>query len=392
MIVYIHGVTSAWPNPAISAAQRDTIERAAAAEHAWVAALGTDDPLDPKRRARTDATWPELVGQPDAIADTLSSAQPSIADTAAALVAHRPRRLLLVGAGDSIAVMMAARWSLELALGVPCEPTQSMDAAFFHSGLLCPEDAVVVLSSSGETTRSVEAMFVAQQAGCFTVALTNSPDSTLGRTAERCIMLKATRVGWPTQSSTAALAALYSLAAEIGRLTGRATSMTAELDHAIDAMARTIDHTSTAVAEIVADYVDSPIHLFAGAGPDEASAIIASAKVKECSPAHALAIQLEEYHHYNSQKPGNPLMVFVGNDAVIARALDTVHEAHRFGGTAHVVTTLDPATFADADTVLALPQVAAIFSPLATIIPGQLYGYHLAQGMFASADARQGKA
>ena len=42
-------------------------------------------------------------------------------------------RAFLVGAGDSLAVMVAGRLALETMLGVPCEPMQSLDLAYYAS-------------------------------------------------------------------------------------------------------------------------------------------------------------------------------------------------------------------------------------------------------------------
>src|SRR5258707_12892367 len=65
-------------------------------------------------------------------------------------------------------------------------------------------------------------MLVARDAGAFTVAVTNSPDSTLARQATRVLDIQASRVGWPTQSTTAPIAVLLALAAELGRQRGAA--------------------------------------------------------------------------------------------------------------------------------------------------------------------------
>lgn len=61
--------------------------------------------------------------------------------------------------------------------------------------------------------------------------------------------------------------------------------------------------------------------------------------MKECSPDHGIAIPLEEYHHYNSQKAGDPLWVVAPAGASVPRALDTLREGRRVGGSCYLVHT-----------------------------------------------------
>ena len=72
--------------------------------------------------------------------------------------------------------MLAGRLALEAMLGVPCEPMQSLDLAYYASQIVTERSLVLALSSSGETTRTVEAVLVAQHRRALTVALTNTTE------------------------------------------------------------------------------------------------------------------------------------------------------------------------------------------------------------------------
>ncbi|MBA8792992.1 glucosamine--fructose-6-phosphate aminotransferase (isomerizing) [Friedmanniella endophytica] len=369
--------------------QRALVTGLAEAERAFILGLGSDDPLDPKRRARVDATGPELVGQPQAIRETLS-----VNDAALTAVADRLRqasRVLMAGAGDSLAVMTGARLALETMLGVPCEPVQSHELAYYQAGLLGPRDAVLALSSSGETTRTVEALLVAQNAGAYTVALTNTPSSTLEREAATTLHIRATRKGWPTQSSSAALALLLELAVRAGtaRDAAGADALRVALDGLPELMGRVITDLDAPLAAIARAELDAPTVLFTGAGPCLAAAVVGAAKVKECTPLRAVEVQLEEYHHYNSQKAGEPLVMLVPTGPSVPRAVETGTDAHRWGGRLYVVTTEGERAF-DAlapEGVLELPPVPEPLAGLLFLVPAQLLGYHLGQAGFAAAEA-----
>lgn len=371
--------------------QQAVVRRVSEAERAHILALPSNDPLDPKLRFRVEATGPELFGQPAAIRSTLqvnATALDAIADRLSTGV----RRVALVGCGDSLAVMVAARQALESMLGVPCEPVQSLEFAYYQAGLVDASTAVIALSSSGETTRTVEALLMAQHRGSYTVAITNTAGSTLQAEANTALKIEATRVGWPTQSSTAALALLLELAIRVGerRVPAQAATLGAAFDTLPDQMDRALTRLDPLVAEICqAEVAAGVAHvLFSGAGPNFATAIVGAAKVKECTTLHATEIQVEEYHHYNSQKAGEPLFLFAPTGPSVPRAVDTGRDALRWGGRLYVVTTEGERAFDESGgRVITLPPVPESLSPLLYLLPAQLVGYHLGLSSYAAAAA-----
>ena len=348
------------------------LERAETAERNAAAALPGDDPLDPKRRLRTDATGPELRAQPEIIERNWRLAADRLDAAAARIRQWGPRQAMLVGAGDSLAVMIAARAALETALGITCEPVEALELAYYETDRLGRDTLVVALSSSGETTRTIEATLRAQAAGALTIALTNQPTSTLATESDEVILVDATRKGWPTQSSTAPLALLLRLAA-VSAGTG-----TDELDRLPELMREAIDRADDAIAAQAEYEARGAMFSFTGAGPSYAAALVGAAKVKECTPDHAIAVQLEEFHHYNSLKAGEPLWMIVPAGPSLRRGVDTVCEARRLGGHVHAITS-DGVDVYDglAQTVLQLPAVPEPLSPLVTFPAAQLVGLHI---------------
>jgi|GEM_PF-474599 len=362
------------------------------AEARLMDALPTDDPLDEKRRRRVDLTRPEILGQPDAIRTTLTTERDAIAAVAAALAKAPPRRIVMTGCGDSLAVMVGARLLLETVLGVPCEPMQALDFAYYGARTVGPDTLLVTLSSSGTTTRTVEAMLIARARGARTLALSNTPDSALMTWSDVALRIHAERKGWPTQASTAAMALLMQLGLELARALGRSPQEVEALQAALDAVPALIAATAAvqedAVRAIAAREADGAIYLFAGGGPSYASALFGAAKVKECTPDHALAIPQEEFHHYNSQKAGEPLFVLAPAGPSVARARDTAFEGRRWGGRIYGVVSEDEDRLdALSDAVLRLPAVPEALSALVSCVPVQLFAYHLAIAKFAKAAA-----
>jgi glucosamine 6-phosphate synthetase-like amidotransferase/phosphosugar isomerase protein len=369
--------------------QRAVVQRISDAERAHILALPSNDPLDQKLRFRVQATGPELFGQPTAINSTIS-ANDQILDAVADRLSIGVRRIFLVGCGDSLAVMIAAQHLLETSVGVPCEPVQSLEFAYYRAALVDHDCAVIVLSSSGETTRTVEALLLAQHRGVYTVSLTNTDGSTLQNEADTSLKIEATRVGWPTQSSTAALALLFELGVRVAerRRSPVADRLRRELDALPGMMAEVLGALDPVIAGIAETEVRSGVQtvLFAGAGPNLAAAIVGAAKVKECTVLHALDIQTEEYHHYNSQKANEPIFVLAPSGPSVPRSVDTGKDALRWGGRLYVITTEGERAFDGlGGTVLTLPAIDESLSPLLYLLPAQLVGYHLGLSSYAAA-------
>lgn len=369
---------------------RDLIEDLFRKEQAKALALPTDDPLDPKRRARVDFTRPEILEQPDCIRKTLASQHDAVRDIAADLAKAPLKRIALVGCGDSLAVMVAVRKLFEDLLDVPTEPMQALDFAYYFNRPLGPETLVVTLSSSGVTTRTVEAMLMARARGARTLALSNTPGSALMEFSDRGLLVQAERKGWPTQASTAAIALLADLAIAIARArkpSAEAETLAAALAATPATIGSVIGEHEAAIEKLAIAEAARSVYLFAGAGPSYAAALFGAAKIKECTPDHAIAIPLEEFHHYNSQKAGDPLFIVAPSGPSVPRARDTAAEGRRWGGTIFsVVTDGDTSLDGLSDAVIALPKMPEALSALVYTVPLQLFAYHSAMAKFRAAE------
>ena len=380
------------PDSPLDARSRALVQELFDAEARLMDALPTDDPQDEKRRRRVDLTRPEILAQPDAIRTTLAVERDAIEKVAATLAKAPPQRIVMTGCGDSLAVMIGARLLLEELLGIPCEPAQALDFAYYGHRTVGPGTLVITLSSSGMTTRTVEAMLVAKARGAQTLALSNTVGSALMAESDLALRIHAERKGWPTQASTAAMALLMQLGIALARALGRSMEDVEGLQASLDAVPSFIASTVVAqedvVRSIAAREASRSLYLFGGGGPSFASALFGAAKVKECTPDHAIAIPQEEFHHYNSLKVGDPLFIIAPAGPSVARARDTAFEGRRWGGQIYsVVTEGDDRLDAYSDVVLTLPAMPEALSALVSCVPVQLFAYHLAITKFSQAAA-----
>jgi len=381
------------PDSPLDPRARAVVESLFRGEQRLMAELPTDDPRDPKRLRRVQLTHAEMFAQPVAIRETWSEEADAIASTARSLAGKRIARVVLTGCGDSLAVMIGARLLLERCLKIPCEPIQALDLAYYYDRTLDPETLVVGLSSSGATTRTVEAMLMAKARGAMTLALSNTPGSALIEEADDALLIHAERRGWPTQSSTAAMALLCRLAAEIAAHRGQedAPAMLGALHMLPCTMAQILADCDAPMARLAAEQADRSLYLYAGGGPAYAAALFGATKMKEFSPDHAISIPLEEFHHYNSQKPGDPLFVLAPAGPTVARARDTAEEGRRWRGRIFsIVTENETALDACSDQVFRLPAVPEILAAFTFTLPLQLFAYHTAMEKFRMAGAELG--
>lgn len=347
----------------------------------------TDAGNDPHRRARVEKTREEALAQGTAISETLAAAAPGIAALVAAAAGRELRRAVVVGCGDSWIVGTAVRLAWERCLGVPLEPAQAFDWAHYAAATADAGTIVFGLSASGATPPVQEALNTARARGAMTIGLSNTPDRPLLTDYDHGFLIKATRKGWPTQSSTAAAALLIAISAALAAARGRAPDAQPAAD-ALAALPNVMDETAAAtdapMATLAAALAPVRYLQFTGAGPHFAAAAFGAAKVRELSPIHAAAMSLEEYHHFRSQKPGD-VLVMVAPDAVShARALDTAIMSRGSGG--RLVALLpegESEIAALADDVVRLPVVPDIVAPLVHAVPLHLFAYHFAIARFA---------
>ena len=364
-------------------------------EHAKALVLPTDDPLDPKRRRRVELTHDEMWAQPEAVRRTLANERRAIAEVAAACAKRSIERIVMVGCGDSLACMLAVRAMYEELLRVPCEPIQALDFNYYYARTAGDRVLVVALSSSGVTTRAVEALLLARAQGALTLGLSNTPGSPVMTEAEMCLTVHAERKGWPTQASTAAMMVLYQLGLDLGRAmrgnSARIDNLETALHRTPDSIAQVLQRHDAAVAAIAEKEAHRHIYLYSGGGPAYACAQFGAAKVKECATSHAIAIPLEEYHHYNSQKSGDPLFLIAPRGPSLARALDTAMEGRRWGGQVYAVTTEGDTTLSGfVDEQLELPEMPEFLVPMVYTVPVQLFAYHTAIAKFRRAQESAG--
>lgn len=350
-------------------------------DNTWKVVAG-DDPLDERRLARNSYTYEELVGQPDKIRETLSREKEAVKKAAGLLGQREIRQIYMVGCGDSVAALRGVRFFLESLLGIPCKEEDALDFAYYNSSAVDEKTLVITLSSSGRTVRVVEALLAARARGAQTLALSNTPDSPLMKAASAGILIHASRKGWPTQSSTAAMAVTVRLGLELGRVMGVSEAALGYYEEQFDKvpglMERAIEMTEKKIRKMAEELYSRKMFFFCGGGPFFTCAEYGAAKVKEATPVYAVPVLLEEFHHYNTLKKGDPLFLIAPPGYSVMRAMETIWAGKELGGSVIVLTSKNEAALAkEADEAVILPEAEECFANFVYAVPLQLFGYYL---------------
>jgi glucosamine--fructose-6-phosphate aminotransferase (isomerizing) len=326
------------------------------------------------RLMRIEASRNELLHQPQALIDTLTYIRNEIAAWEKPII--QPQKIILAGCGDSYYSSLAMQTAIFAITGIDTEACQAYEFSKFPHSRIDQRTLIIGLSSSGKTQAILDVFKFAKTRGALTIALTNSSGSPADRAADRVLHIQATRVGWPTQASTSAMAALVELAFALSASSAN-SDLKEDFARIPQLMQEVIAGWDSPMQELAQSLLNRKTYFYSGAGPSWGVSNFGAAKIKEWSQDYAFAIHLEEFHHFMSLRRDDPIFVIIPHGDTLSRGKDTVEEAKRSGGQAIVISdgNLD---FADlASKLIVLPQAAEIFSPFLTVIPLQLFALHL---------------
>ena len=192
-----------------------------------------DDCDDPNRLARVERTRAEMMLQGAAVAATIAREHAAAEEVARRLRERAIDRVVIAGCGDSWLVGLGVRHAWESLTGWPLEAAQALDYACYGAAVANARTLVIGLSAGGGTPAVMDALAAARRRGAFAIGVSNTAGSPIVTGFDAALLVHATRTGWPTQSSTAAMALLVQLAiavAEAKELSGDAAAHRAELN------------------------------------------------------------------------------------------------------------------------------------------------------------------
>ena len=314
-----------------------------------------------------------IVAQPDAIHAVITSQKDRCAEVAEVLA--QKRRIYVVGIGTS--------WHAALVGASIMDAGPEAFACNSFEFCVSPPrittgDAVIVISHRGTKRSSYDALDVANSLGAYTVAITSTDPGPRILAADAGIRtVDQEKSAAFTISYTTALTALAMLNLGIaGRLDDPANGLSAFPQQVADILAQ-----EDAVRHVVADNHARRRFISAGWGANRANAYEVALKIKETSRADCEGFQTEQLLHgpFCSLDSDCLLTLIAPAGEDRGRSEDLALAARELGTPVWALTNRADGNLQDAGAVaFPLPDCPPYLMPIASVVPLQLFTYHLA--------------
>ncbi len=322
----------------------------------------------------------EILTQADVAATTIETAMPTATQVADAAHARGIERVLIVGAGASLHAAEAMRGWIEECAALPCEPVPALEYLGYISRRDTARTLVVMVSSSGRASLTLDALRRALAGPAFVVGVTDAVDSPFATDVHAAICTaSAKQTGWPTQTTTAAMAALAALGVALAPPDRRRAAAAAlrTVSAALPTVIADTEQPMRALAEALSAH---EVFGFVGAGPAWGVAHDGAMLVTMATADCAIAWETEEMHHGDQAaaliRMSAPIFVLAPEGAGWPRATETVAAIEAAGGRAIVLGTEKMTT--PASHITRLPTVPENLSPFVSLAPLHWFAYYLA--------------
>lgn len=300
--------------------------------------------------------------------------------------ARKIKRIVITACGTASNAGSVGKVQIEKIARIPVEI--DIASEFRYRDPIVDEDTVVLaVSQSGETADTLAAMEEARVKGATTWSIVNAIGSQAMRVADGSISMQVgPEIGVAsTKAFTAPLIDLYMLAVYLGELRGTITS--AEKRQYIDDLRRVPELVSQVldrendIIPIARElkYIRNMIYL--GRGINMPIAYEGALKLKEISYIHAEGYPAGEMKHGPIALVDRemPVIAIAPKDQWYEKMLSQVEQVKARGGSVIAVATDgDERMKSLADSVFWIPEVPWLLSPVVTVIPLQMFAYHLA--------------
>jgi len=321
-------------------------------------------------------TYADIFEQPEVMENMLSTQKTVVERIAKKIQQKNIEYVFLVARGTSdnagryANYLLGAHNRLPLALATPSLFTIYEEPPNLQNAL------VIAISQSGQSPDINSVFSEGKKQGCFTLAITNHPESPLGKTADDCITISAgVEMVGATKTYTGELLAIAMLSAALNG-SAKHWNELAMLPHwAAEALKR-----DSAIAQSSLRYRYMQRCVVLGRGYNYCTAFEWSLKMKELAYISGEAYSTADFLHgpVSLVEPGFPVMAVAPSGKVfdsMSMALKQMVQQHK----------IELAVISDDEKLLSLAHVPMPLpkgipewlSPIIAIIPGQLFAYHL---------------
>ena len=292
----------------------------------------------------------------------------------------------LVGCGTAMHAGMVGKAAIEALARVPAQVEIASEFRY-RNPILRPEDLVIIISQSGETSDTLAALKLAKSRGVPVLAIVNVVGSSIARAADYVMYTYAGPeiAVASTKAYMVQMCVLYLFALRLAYARGMQTDaeirrLTAELLRAGEVIKPRLADCEQ-IKYLASRFVNIQSCFFIGRGFDYSLSLEGSLKLKEISYVHSDAYAAGELKHgtISLVTDGVPVIALATQKQVYEKTISNAKETKSRGAKVLLFTTRD-AVVPDgvADYVVRLDDYDDLLMPLQLIVPLQLFAYYMA--------------
>ena len=292
----------------------------------------------------------------------------------------------LVGCGTAMHAGMVGKTAIEALARVPAQVEIASEFRY-RNPILRPEDLVIIISQSGETSDTLAALKLAKSRGVPVLAIVNVVGSSIARAADYVMYTYAGPeiAVASTKAYMVQMCVLYLFALRLAYARGMQTDteirrLTAELLRAGEVIKPRLADCEQ-IKYLASRFVNTQSCFFIGRGFDYSLSLEGSLKLKEISYVHSDAYAAGELKHgtISLVTDGVPVIALATQKQVYEKTISNAKETKSRGAKVLLFTTRD-AVVPDgvADYVVRLDDYDDLLMPLQLIVPLQLFAYYMA--------------
>ncbi len=304
-------------------------------------------------------------------------------------------QIQIVSCGTSWHASLVGKYLLEQLAGIPTAVQYASEFRYSPPPMIA-NNLLIGVTQSGETADTLAALEMDKkrrsgETGALRsrlLGITNRPESTLGELVDRVIDTQAgIEIGVAaTKTFIAQLMAFYFLSLDLAyrrkTLTvDRIEEILAGLRQLPAQVESVLESQERYIEELAHEFVDTQDFIFLGRGINFPIALEGALKLKEISYIHAEGYPAGEMKHGPIALLDSkvPVVTIAMPGTVFEKVLSNAQEARARDARLIGVTPMDEIEAAETfDTVIPVPHVEEILSPIVTVIPMQLLSYHIA--------------
>lgn len=301
-------------------------------------------------------------------------------------IAHRIQKIFITACGTAGHAGMVGKVLIERIARIPVEVDIASEFRY-RDPIIDRNTVVLAISQSGETADTLAAMEEGRSKGALLWSIVNAIGSQAMRLADGYISMQTgPEIGVAsTKAFTAPLVDLYMLAILLADLRGvldeRARfQLVNDLRLVPDLVGRCLDREDSVLA-VARELKDVRNMLYLGRGINMPIAYEGALKLKEISYIHAEAYPAGEMKHGPIAliDQDMPVLAIAPRDPWYEKMLSQIEQAKARGGKVLAVASDGDTRIPEiADYVFWVPETPWLLSPVVTVIPLQLFAYHIA--------------